>query len=75
MKIALMGSIHPDGLEIFKKKRVDTIDLINFDFPSLQKNLAEVDGIVIRTSKLTSDILSECKNLKIFELGKLLLIK
>ena len=65
MKIALMGSIHPDGLKIINKNGFDIIELVNFDFSTLKTDLKDVDGIIIRTSKLESKILSECKKLKI----------
>ena len=70
MKIAIIGKIHSDGLEILKKKKYEVIEILNSDTPSLKKNLADVDGIIIRTAKLTSEILAECKpETLIFELS------
>ncbi len=65
MKIAIMGKIHPDGLKIFEENNIDNFEINDFDENNLVQKLSDVDGIVIRTANLTSNILSNCKNLKI----------
>ncbi len=65
MKIAIMGKIHPDGLEIFNKNNIENYEIDSFDDEDLAIKLSDVDGIVIRTASLNSKILSKCKNLKI----------
>ena len=65
MKIAIMGKIHPDGLEIFNKNNIENYEIDSFDDQDLAIKLSDVDGIVIRTASLNSKILSKCKNLKI----------
>lgn len=65
MKIAVMGSVHSDGWEVLKKANLEPFEIINFDEKSLIKELKDVDGILLRTSKLTSNILSKISNLKI----------
>ena len=65
MKVAIMGKIHPDGHEIFNKNKISNFEINNFTESNLISNLADVDGVVIRTANLNSKILSHCKNLKI----------
>ena len=65
MKIAVMGSVHPDGWEVLKKANFESFEITNFDENNFIKELKDVDGILLRTSKLTSNILSKCKYLKI----------
>ncbi len=65
MKIAVIGTIHNDGLEILKKNDLEVFEITNLDIKSLKKNISDVDAIVVRTANLTSEILSVCKNLKI----------
>jgi D-3-phosphoglycerate dehydrogenase len=65
MKIAVMGSVHLDGWEILKKANLKPFEIINFDEKNIIEELKDVDGILLRTSKLTSSILSKINNLKI----------
>ena len=65
MKIAIMGKIHPDGLDVFNKNNIENYEINNFDETDLAVKLSDVDGIVIRTASLNSKVLSKCKNLKI----------
>tara|TARA_Y100000590_G_scaffold198226_1_gene225124 strand:- start:5653 stop:6606 length:954 start_codon:yes stop_codon:yes gene_type:complete len=65
MKIAIMGKIHDDGLDILKNNNCEIIQISNFDEEYLKKNLIDVNGIVIRTAILKSNILAECNKLKI----------
>ncbi len=65
MKIAIMGKIHPDGLKIFDENDISNFEIDDFEEINLINKLSDVDGIVIRTANLTSNILSKCNNLKI----------
>ncbi len=65
MKIALIGKIHEDGLKILEKEKVNILEINNLDENSLIEKLKDVDGIVLRTAKLNSKVLSECPKLKI----------
>ena len=65
MKIAVMGPIHEDGWGLLKKHDFDVFEITNFEDNSLKKELADVDGIALRTAKLNSDVLSHCTKLKI----------
>jgi len=65
MKIAIMGEIHQDGWEVFRKIKADSFELLNFEEDKLKEQLRDVDGILLRTAKLSNDLLSHCKKLKI----------
>ena len=65
MKIAVMGEIHQDGWEIFEKNNLKSVELTNFEENTLKKELSEVDAILLRTAKLSNNVLSFCKQLKI----------
>ena len=65
MKIAVMGEIHEDGWEIFKDNNLESFEILNFEENSLKKELSEVDAILLRTARLSKDVLSCCKKLKI----------
>jgi len=65
MKIAIMGSIHQDGLDKLKENNFEFIEITNFENTSLINELKIVDAIVLRTAQLNKDILSHCTNLKI----------
>ena len=65
MKIATMGPIHVDGLSILEKNGCDVFEVTNFSSDSLIAKLQDVDGIALRTAKLTKDVLEKCHKLKI----------
>ena len=65
MKIALIGKIHEDGLKILEKEKANILEINNLDENSLIEKLKDIDGIVLRTAKLNSKVLSECLKLKI----------
>ena len=65
MKIAVMGEIHEDGLKVFEDNNLESYELSNFDEINLKKELSEVDAILLRTARLSNDVLSFCKKLKI----------
>ena len=65
MKIATIGEIHEEGLKLIPRNEFDIIKITDTSPEKLKKHLFDVDAIAIRTSNLSSDILAECKNLKI----------
>ena len=65
MKIAVMGEIHQDGWEVFEDNQLESIEILNFEEDNLKNELSEVDGILLRTARLSNDVLSCCKKLKI----------
>ena len=65
MKIAVLGSIHKNGWNLIKKNNFEVFEVYSFENDSLKKELAEVDGIALRTAKLDKDVLSKCQKLKI----------
>ena len=65
MKIAILGTVHPKGLEFLKDNEFEVFEVEDFEIQSLKESLKSVDGILLRTSKLDQDILQHCDNLKI----------
>ncbi len=66
MKIAVMGEIHQDGWEIFEKNNLKSVELTNFEENTLKKELSEVDAILLRTAKLSNNVLSFCNKIIYF---------
>ena len=64
-KVALIGKIHPIGLDILKKYEFEIIDLTGFTREELKKNLSNIDAIALRTEILDEDIMKSCQSLKI----------
>ena len=60
-----MGKIHSDGLKVINNANFQLIEVSNYEENNLQKELKNVDGILIRTANLNSKVLSHCNNLKI----------
>ena len=65
MKIAILGTVHPKGLEFLKNNEFEVFEVEDFEIQNLKESLKSVDGILLRTSKLDQDILQHCDNLKI----------
>ena len=65
MKIAIIGNIHSDGWKVLEKGYFESFEIFNFDENNLKKELIDVDGILVRTANLSSNVLSDCHNLKI----------
>jgi len=65
MKIAVMGNIHSNGWTLLDKARCESFEIFNFDENNLIKELKDVEGILVRTANLNSNVLSNCHNLKI----------
>ena len=64
-KVALMGQIHEDGLKILKDSNFNIIEIANYSYENLIKELIDVSAIVLRTYELPQKILKKCKSLKI----------
>ena len=64
-KVALMGQIHNDGLKILEDSKCKIIEITNYSSENLIKELTDVGAIALRTAELPSEILQECKSLKI----------
>ena len=65
MKIAILGQIHKDGLNFLNSENLEIINVDNFEENDLISKISKVEGIIIRTASLTSNVLCHCKNLKI----------
>ena len=65
MKVAILGTVHPKGLEFLRENDLEVIEVKNFENQSLKEELKFVDAILLRTSKLDKNILQHCNNLKI----------
>jgi len=64
-KVALLGEFHESGKELLKKNNINLVETFEYDPDHLKKTLVDCDGIGIRTSILTEEILSSCSKLKI----------
>jgi len=64
MKIAILGKVHPNGLEFLKKNKLEVIEIENIESQNLIIELRFVDGILLRTAKLEEEVLQHCENLK-----------
>ena len=64
-KIAIMGPIHSDGWSVLEKNSCDFFEITDFSSDNLIAKLQDVDGIALRTAKLTKDVLEKCHKLKI----------
>jgi D-3-phosphoglycerate dehydrogenase len=64
-KIAIIDPIHLDGWEILKQKNFEIFEIKDLTENNLIKELKNVDGISLRTTKLTKNVMKECPNLRI----------
>ena len=62
MKIAILGKVHPNGLEFLKKNKLEVIEIENIESQNLIKELRFVNGILLRTAKLEEKVLQHCEN-------------
>jgi phosphoglycerate dehydrogenase-like enzyme len=62
MKVAILGSVHQRGWDFLRENKFEVFEVENFEIENLKKELEFVDGILLRTSKLNEDVLSNCKN-------------
>ena len=65
MKVAVLGKVDPKGLSFLIENEFKVIEIENFEIQNLNEQLKDVDGILLRTTKLDKEILEHCDNLKI----------
>ena len=65
MKVAVLGKVDPKGLSFLKENEFKVIKIESFEIQNLKEQLKDVDGILLRTTKLDKEILEHCDNLKI----------
>ena len=65
MKVAVLGKVDQKGLSFLKENEFEVIEIENFEIQNLKEQLKDVDGILLRTTKLDKEILEHCDNLKI----------
>ena len=65
-KIGIVENIHKDGLKLLEKHPNFQYEIItDVSKENLIKELPKFDGLTLRVTKLGSDILKKCKNLKV----------
>ena len=65
MKVAVLGKVDQKGLSFLKENEFKVIEIENFEIQNLKEQLKDVDGILLRTTRLDKEILQHCNNLKI----------
>ena len=65
MKVAILGKVDSKGLSFLKENEFKVIEIENFEIQNLKEQLKDVDGILLRTTRLDKEILQHCDNLKI----------
>ena len=65
MRVAVLGIVDPIGLSFLKENEFKVIEIENFEIQNLKEQLKDVDGILLRTTRLDKEILQHCDNLKI----------
>ncbi len=65
MKVAVLGKVDQKGLSFLKENEFKVIEIENFEIQNLKERLKDVDGILLRTTRLDKEILQHCDNLKI----------
>ena len=65
MKVAVLGKVDQKGLSFLKENEFKVIEIENFEIQNLKEQLTDVDGILLRTTRLDKEILQHCDNLKI----------
>tara|TARA_X000000368_G_scaffold240241_1_gene189694 strand:+ start:971 stop:1942 length:972 start_codon:yes stop_codon:yes gene_type:complete len=64
-KIGIIGLIHEDGLILLKNMGFDVFKINDFEEDNLINELKEIDGVILRTAKLSNNVLEKSKKLKI----------
>ena len=64
-KIAIIGPIHEDAKIFLNNKKFKYFEINNFEENFLIKKLKDVDGIILRTAKLSARVMQQCPKLKI----------
>ena len=65
MKVAVLGKVDQKGLSFLKENEFKVIEIENFEIQNLKEQLKDVDGILLRTTRLDKELLQHCDNLKI----------
>ena len=65
MKVAVLGKVDQKGLSFLRENEFKVIEIENFEIQNLKEQLKDVDGILLRTTRLDKEILQHCNNLKI----------
>ena len=65
MKVAVLGKVDQKGLSFLIENEFKVIEIESFEIQNLKEQLKDVDGILLRTTKLDKEILQHCDNLKI----------
>ena len=65
MKVAVLGKVDQKGLSFLRENEFKVIEIENFEIQNLREQLEDVDGILLRTTRLDKEILQHCNNLKI----------
>ncbi len=65
MKVAVLGKVDQKGLSFLRENEFKVFEIENFEIQNLKEQLKDVDGILLRTTKLDKEILQYCDNLKI----------
>ena len=65
MKVAVLGKVDQKGISFLRENEFKVIEIENFEIQNLKEQLKDVDGILLRTTRLDKEILQHCDNLKI----------
>ena len=65
MKVAVLGKVDQKGLSFLRENEFKVFEIENFEIQNLKEQLKDVDGILLRTTRLDKEILQHCDNLKI----------
>ena len=52
MKVAVLGKVDQKGLSFLKENEFKVIEIENFEIQNLKEQLKDVNGILLRTTKL-----------------------
>ena len=55
----MIGSIHANGCSILEKNDYDVFEITNFSTDNLIEQLQDIEGIALRTAKLTKKYIRE----------------
>ena len=65
MKIGIVGTIHQKGLDLLHEHKFDFIEISDTSPENLNKELRNIDGIILRTAQLPNEVLDNCPKIKI----------
>ncbi|MDC1296469.1 hydroxyacid dehydrogenase [Alphaproteobacteria bacterium] len=64
-KIAIVGSIHKDGLSVLTSQGYDVFEIVDTSIENLKIQLSNVDAVALRTAIINENVLKECPKIKI----------